>query len=50
MDIWLNFGVSAVLTALQNLKGEKKKAQLKRVFLKIYKAIQTAYAGDEDFS
>lgn len=35
---------------LHALKGQKKKAQIKAVCLKIYKAIQATFAGDPDFA
>ena len=30
-------------------RNEAKKAQLRRIMLKIYNAIRSAYAGDQDF-
>ena len=50
MDVWTNFGISAILTALAEMKGPKKKAQLKRAMLKVYRAIKVAYSDDPDFN
>jgi hypothetical protein len=49
-SIWFDIGVSVLLSTLKSLKGEKKKAQLKKVFLKVYTAIKMAYADDPDFA
>lgn len=41
--------MSVVFQLIKGLKGEKKKAQFKAVFLKLYQQIGAAYADDEDF-
>lgn len=46
VDIWINFGISVILTAV---KDPAKRAELKRAMLKVRNAINTAYAGDPDF-
>jgi hypothetical protein len=33
-----------------SVKNPKKKEELKKIVLKLFRAIQTAYADDEDFS
>jgi len=43
-------GVTALLQALKDVvKNAKKKAELKRVMLKVSNAINSAYLDDEDF-
>lgn len=49
MDFYVDMGFSALFTLLRGLKGEKKKAQFKKVFLKLRNSINAAYAGDVDF-
>lgn len=56
-DFLIDLGVSAILTSLRNIKGEKKKAQrdewkakLKPVLLKVIKVAREVYQGDEDFA
>ena len=46
-DILISVGITAILTAIKN---PDKKATLRRAMLKVFRAIRTAYAGDEDFS
>ena len=49
-DMLLNMGISFVLTAIkESVKNPEKKENLKKVFLKIYNAIGSLYAGDPDF-
>jgi hypothetical protein len=48
-EIFFDLGVSAILTTLKAKMGAKKKAQMKSVFLKIFKAIKASYADDPDF-
>lgn len=45
-DILINLGVSSLLVAIKN---PKRKAQLRSTFLKVYRAIKVAFAGDPDF-
>lgn len=50
MDTFLiDMGLSIVITLLKGLKGAKKKAQLKAVFLKIHKLIFGIYGDDAEF-
>lgn len=48
-DFLFDLGVSALITTLRGIKGEKKKAQFKKIFLKVHTLIKGAYAGDPDF-
>lgn len=45
-EILINPGVSALLTAIKN---PKKKATMKRVFLKVFKTIRQTFSNDPDF-
>jgi hypothetical protein len=47
LDLIINIGISAILTSIKN---PAKKASLKKAMLKVFNAIKTAYAGDEDFA
>lgn len=48
-DFYTDLGVSIVITVLRQVKGAKKKAQFKKVFLKIHTLIQGVYGDDPDF-
>lgn len=48
-DIFIDLGFSTLFTLLKSLKGEKKKAQFKKVFLKLRNAIDATYSDDPDF-
>ncbi len=49
-SILFDMGVSFVLTAIKAaFKSEEKKAELKKVFLKIRNQINALYFGDPDF-
>lgn len=45
-DFWINMGTTAILTSLKN---PDKVAVIRRVMLKIFRAIKNAYPGDPDF-
>jgi hypothetical protein len=45
-DLLINMGITALLGAIKN---PKKKATFKKAFLKIFKAIWTAFGNDEEF-
>jgi hypothetical protein len=45
----IDFAVSIVITTLRGLKGPKKKAQFKKVFLKVHTLIKGVYSDDPDF-
>jgi hypothetical protein len=45
-DLIINFGVSALLTAIKN---PQKKKDLRKVFLKVFTVIWQAFASDPDF-
>lgn len=47
--VWFNMAVSVVLGALAQIKGAKKKAEMKKVCLKIFNNIKTLYSDDPDF-
>lgn len=46
-DFAINIGVSALLIAVKNAK---KRVQMRAIFLKVFTAIRSAYAGDPDFA
>lgn len=46
-DLILDLGVSALLSTIKNAA---KRASIRAQMLKVFKAIQAAYAGDPDFS
>lgn len=46
-DFWITMGTAAILASI---KSEEGKARFKKVMLKIYRSIATAYAGDPDFN
>lgn len=49
-DFFLDIGISAVLTVLkQSVKNAERKAELKRVMLKIYNQIGLVYGGEDEF-
>lgn len=45
-DFWITMGTAAILATIKNAD---KRAALKKVMLKIYNSIKSAYAGDSDF-
>lgn len=45
-EYFISMGVSVVL---QMLKNPTKKRKFRNVMLKVYRAIKTAFADDEDF-
>jgi hypothetical protein len=45
-DFWITMGTAAILASIKN---PDKRAQLKKIMLKIRNAINTAYANDPDF-
>lgn len=50
-DFWLNLGISAVLTGLQEaIKNPAKKEALKKAALKIAGQIQLIYGADQGFN
>ena len=50
MDIFIDFGISTVLTLLKKIaKKEEDKAKWKKVMLKIATQIRFIYGDDEDF-
>lgn len=48
-DYLIGIGFNVLLTYLANLKGEKNRKRFRAAFLKLYLAIQTAYASDPEF-
>lgn len=46
-DILINLGVSALLVSIKN---PDKRVSMKAIFLKVFRTIKAAYAGDPDFS
>ncbi len=50
-DFWIDFGFSTVFTMLRAIvTDEKKKAAMKKLFLKLHRNIGAAYADDPDFA
>jgi hypothetical protein len=50
-DFLIDLSFSTLFTVLRStIKNTHSKAELKRVFLKLFRAIQAAYADDGDFS
>jgi hypothetical protein len=49
-DFLFDLGVSAILTALRSaVKNPERKAQFRRVMLKIYDQIGIVFGGDSEF-
>lgn len=48
-DYMINIGFNVLLTWLANLKGAKNRERFKKAFLKLDRAIHSAYALDKDF-
>ena len=50
-DYFVDMALGIIFSALKVLvKNPKRKGQLKKAFLKLRDAINTAFAGDSDFS
>ena len=47
MDLWIDVAFAVLL---RTIKNERSARQLKKAFLKLYRAIERAYAHDPDFS
>jgi hypothetical protein len=45
-DIWINLGISALLTAIKN---PIKKMQMRKAFLKVFTVIWQQFSGDPEF-
>jgi hypothetical protein len=45
-DILINLGVSALLTAI---KSPKKRAAMRKIFLKVFKTIWDVFGSDDEF-
>ncbi len=50
-DALIEMQLNTLLTIVKStVKSEKSKARFRSVFLKVYRAIKAAFAGDEAFS
>ena len=46
-EILINMGVSALLVAIKN---PAKRVSMRAIFLKVFRSIKAAFAGDPDFA